>query len=155
KRVEMLQDYEKALHIPRFDEAVDWGNLLWFLTRPFFMLLHWLAVHVGALGVGPNYAFGVAIILSTVVIRGALFPLVYTSFKSMAKLRTLQPKMKEIQERFAADKQRQQQEMVRLYQTEKINPLSGCLPLLFQMPVFFALYKTLSVTIEMRHAHFF
>ncbi|HVY85843.1 MAG TPA: membrane protein insertase YidC [Caulobacterales bacterium] len=154
KVVETLQDYQKNLHIPRFDEAVDWGNLFWFLTRPFFWLLHHLAIFVGQMGVSEAYRFGVAIILSTVVIRGALFPLVYTSFKSMAKLRTLQPKMKEIQERYAADKQRQQQEMIRLYQTEKINPLSGCLPLLFQMPVFFALYKTLSVTIEMRHAHF-
>jgi YidC/Oxa1 family membrane protein insertase len=83
-----------------------------------------------------------------------LFPLVYHSYKAMAKLRAMQPKMKEIQERYAADKPRQQQEMVRLYQTEKINPVSGCLPMLLQIPVFFALYKTLSVTIEMRHADF-
>ncbi|MES1157431.1 MAG: membrane protein insertase YidC [Alphaproteobacteria bacterium] len=154
KLVDLLRGYQKTLSIPRFDEAVDWG-ILFFLTRPFFALLHWLAQTVGHMGLAADYRFGLAIILSTIVIRGALFPLVYTSFKSMAKLRTIQPKMKEIQERYAADKQRQQQEMIRLYQTEKINPLSGCLPLLFQMPVFLALYKTLSVTIEMRHAHFF
>ncbi|MES1202912.1 MAG: membrane protein insertase YidC [Pseudomonadota bacterium] len=153
KVVDILRGYENTLHIPRFDDAVDWG-ILFFLTRPFFALLHWLAIQAGHWGVPPLYCFGVAIFLSTVIIRGALFPLVYQSFKSMARLRTLQPKMKDIQERFAADKQRQQQEMIRLYQTEKINPLSGCLPLIFQMPVFLALYKTLSVTIEMRHAHF-
>jgi YidC/Oxa1 family membrane protein insertase len=147
KRVELLQGYQSELNIPRFDDAVDWGNF-WFLTRPFFnWLLHPLARWVGN--------FGIAILLSTIVIKLLLFPLVYQSFKAMAKMRAIQPKMKEIQERYAADKQRQQQEMLRLYQTEKINPVSGCVPILLQIPVFYALYKTLTVTIEMRHAPFF
>jgi YidC/Oxa1 family membrane protein insertase len=147
KRVELLQRYQHDLSIPRFDRAVDWGNF-WFLTRPFFLwLLHPLGQLVGN--------FGIAILLSTIVIKAILFPLVYQSFKSMAKMRALQPKMKELQERYAADKQRQQQELLRLYQTEKINPVSGCIPILLQIPVFYALYKTLSVTIEMRHAPFY
>ncbi|MEJ0060011.1 MAG: membrane protein insertase YidC [Terricaulis sp.] len=153
KSVDMLQSYQRELAIPRFDDAVDWGNIMWPLTRPYFTwLLHPLAKWVGGLGISINFA--IAILLSTVVIKLLLFPLVYHSYKAMAKLRAMQPKMKEIQERYAADKTRQQQEMVRLYQTEKINPVSGCLPMLLQIPVFFALYKTLSVTIEMRHADF-
>jgi YidC/Oxa1 family membrane protein insertase len=147
KRVDVLQGYQEALSIPRFDEAVDWGNF-WFLTRPFFLwLLHPLAAFAGN--------FGLGILLTTIVVKAILFPLVYQSFKSMAKMRGLQPKMKEIQERYAADKQRQQQEIMRLYQTEKINPISGCVPILLQIPVFYALYKVLTVTIEMRHAPFY
>jgi YidC/Oxa1 family membrane protein insertase len=147
KRVELLQQYQREIDIPRFDDAVDWGNF-WFLTRPFFLwLLHPLAQFAGN--------FGLGILLTTIVVKLILFPLVYQSFKAMAKMRALQPKMKEIQERFAADKQRQQQEILRLYQTEKINPVSGCVPILLQIPVFFALYKVLTVTIEMRHAPFY
>lgn len=146
KRVDLLRDYEEALAIPRFDDAVDWGNF-WFLTRPFFALLHFLSQFAGN--------FGLGILLTTIVVKIILFPLVYQSFKAMAKMRALQPKMKEMQERYAADKQRQQQEILKLYQTEKINPVAGCLPILLQIPVFFALYKTLTVTIEMRHAPFY
>ncbi|MDX2274819.1 MAG: membrane protein insertase YidC [Hyphomonadaceae bacterium] len=146
KRVDLLQGYQDNFDIPRFDDAVDWGNF-WFLTRPFFLwLLHPLAKLLGG--------FGWGILATTIVVKAALFPLVYQSMKSMAKMRALQPKMKELQERYAADKQRQQQELLKLYQTEKINPVSGCLPLLLQIPVFFALYKTLTVTIEMRQAPF-
>jgi YidC/Oxa1 family membrane protein insertase len=134
--------------IPRFDDAIDWGNF-WFLTRPFFAMMHWFGERVPGV-----FSFGFAILLSTIVVKILLFPLVYHSFKAMAKMRGLAPKMKEIQERYAADKQRQQQEILRLYQTEKINPVSGCLPILFQIPVFFALYKVLTNTIEMRHAPF-
>lgn len=153
KVFDTLRDYQGELNIPKLDEAIDWGNLMWPLTRPFFQyLLHPLAQW--AAGLGTIYHFGIALLLSTIVIKLLLFPLVYHSFKAMAKMRALQPKMKEIQERYAADKQRQQQEMLRLYQTEKINPVSGCLPILLQIPVFFALYKTLNVTIEMRHAPF-
>ncbi len=147
KEVELLQAYQTDLNIPRFDDAVDWGNF-WFLTRPFFnWLLHPLAQFAGN--------FGLGILLTTIVIKLLLFPLVYHSFKAMAKMRGLQPKMKEIQERYAADKQRQQQEILRLYQTEKINPVSGCVPILLQIPIFYALYKVLTVTIEMRHAPFY
>mgnify|MGYP002624313583 CR=1 FL=1 len=151
KEGDLQQAYQEgsddAQPIPRFDEAIDWGNF-WFLTRPFFLwLLHPLGQWAGN--------FGIAILLSTIVIKLLLFPLVYQSFKAMAKMRALQPKMKDIQERYAADKQRQQQEMLKLYQTEKINPVAGCVPILLQIPVFYALYKTLTVTIEMRHAPFF
>lgn len=155
KRVDLLRSYQQGLSIPRFDNAVDWGNLTYPLTRTFFLwLLHPLAKWVASLHITGLPAFGIAILLSTVVIKGLMFPLVYHSFKSMAKMRAILPKQKEIQERYAADKERQQQEMIRLYQTEKVNPVSGCLPMLLQIPVFFALYKTLSVTIEMRHAPF-
>lgn len=154
KEFELLRAYQDGdpetgqTPIPRFDDAIDWGNF-WFLTRPFFWMMHELAKWVG----GP-FAFGIAILLSTIAIKLVLFPLVYHSFKAMAKMRGLAPKMKEIQERYAADKQRQQQEILRLYQTEKVNPVSGCLPILLQIPVFFALYKVLTNTIEMRHAPF-
>ena len=157
KRYELLRHYERgdeatgAAPIPRFDWAIDWGNF-WFLTRPFFAMLHWFGQTFASWGIIFN--FGLAILASTVVIKLILFPLVYQSFKSMAKMRGLQPKMKEIQERYAADKQRQQQEILKLYQTEKINPVSGCLPILLQIPVFYALYKTLTVTLEMRHEPF-
>jgi YidC/Oxa1 family membrane protein insertase len=162
KEYELLTDYERGRTeatrnepareigqaIPRFDWAIDWGNF-WFLTRPFFAMMHWFGGHLSGV-----FAFGFAILLSTIVVKVILFPLVYHSFKAMAKMRGLAPKMKEVQERYAADKQRQQQEIMRLYQTEKINPVSGCLPILFQIPVFFALYKVLTNTIEMRHAPF-
>jgi YidC/Oxa1 family membrane protein insertase len=151
KRYELLRDYQSGLTIPRFDDAIDWGNF-WFLTRPFFAMLHWFGQTFAGWGIVFN--FGLAILASTVVIKTLMFPLVYQSFKAMAKMRGLQPKMKEIQERYAADKQRQQQEILKLYQTEKINPVSGCVPILLQIPVFYALYKTLTVTIEMRHEPF-
>jgi len=145
KEVDTLQAYENELDIPGFDKAVDWG-LLGFLTRPFFMLLHFFGGLVGN--------FGVAILLSTIVVKLLLFPLVYQSNVAMAKMRNLQPKMKELQERYKADRQRMQQEQIRLFQTEKVNPVAGCVPILLQIPVFFALYSTLTVTIEMRHAPF-
>jgi YidC/Oxa1 family membrane protein insertase len=146
KRVDVLQDYGKTLNLPEFDKAVDWG-FLWFLTRPFFWLLDLLGGWFGN--------FGLAILGATVVVKLLLFPLVNQSYEAMSKLKKLQPKMQEIQERFAADKQRQQQEMIKLYGTEKVNPLAGCLPILAQIPIFYALYKVLTVTIEMRHAPFF
>lgn len=157
KRYELLRAYQAGNEataeqaIPRFDDAIDWGNF-WFLTRPFFAMLHWFGQTFASWGIVFN--FGLAILASTVVIKLFMFPLVYQSFKSMAKMRGLQPKMKELQERYAADKQRQQQEILKLYQTEKINPVAGCVPILLQIPVFYALYKTLTVTIEMRHEPF-
>jgi YidC/Oxa1 family membrane protein insertase len=157
KRYELLRNYQAGSEapneaaIPRFDDAIDWGNF-WFLTRPFFAMLHYFGQRFADWGIVFN--FGLAILASTVVIKALMFPLVYQSFKAMAKMRGLQPKMKEVQERYAADKQRQQQEILKLYQTEKINPVAGCVPILLQIPVFYALYKTLTVTIEMRHEPF-
>jgi YidC/Oxa1 family membrane protein insertase len=146
KRVDILQRYQKDLNIPDFDKAVDWG-IFWFLTRPYFWLLDNLGKWAGN--------FGIGILLTTVIVKLALFPLLNASFVSMAKMRKLQPKMKDIQDRFAADKQRQQQEIIQLYQREKVNPVAGCLPLLPQIPIMYALYKVLTVTIEMRHAPFY
>jgi YidC/Oxa1 family membrane protein insertase len=146
KRMEILRGYEESLGATDLTKAVDWGNF-WFLTRPFFWLLENFFKLVGN--------FGVAIMLTTVVVKALLFPIAYNSYKTMSKMQKLQPKMKELQERFAADQQRLQQEMIKLYQTEKINVASGCLPIFLQIPVFYALYKVLLVTIEMRHAPFF
>lgn len=146
KQVEILRHYAKSLSVPRLDEAVDWGRFS-FLTRPFFEVLHFFFSKFGN--------FGIAILLLTVVVRLLVFPLADASFRSMAKMKKYQPQMTEIQTKYAADKQKQSQEMMELFKREKINPLAGCFPLLLQMPVFFALFKTLSVTIEMRHAPFF
>ncbi|WP_371392519.1 membrane protein insertase YidC [Glycocaulis abyssi] len=146
KSVPILQRYQDEQGIPRLDMAVDWGNF-WFFTRPFFWLLHTFYQWTGN--------FGVAILLLTVLIKIPLFPLNNRAFASMAKMRAVGPKMTEIRERFAADKQRQSQEMMELYKREKINPLAGCLPILPQIPIFFALYKTVFVSLEARHAPFF
>ncbi len=146
KVVPLLQRYEADYGIEKFDLAVDFG---WFkvLTKPIFYALHWLHAQVGN--------FGIAILLLTVAIKLVFFPLANKSYKSMAKMRKLQPKMMELRERFAEDKQRLNQEMMALYKKEGANPLSGCLPILIQIPVFFALYKVMFVTIEMRHAPFY
>ena len=146
KRVEVLQKYEKSLGATDLDKAVDWGNF-WFLTRPFFWLLDKFYKLAGN--------FGIALMLTTVVVKALLFPIAYNSYKTMSKMQKLQPKMKELQTRHAADQQKLQQEMIKLYATEKVNPVTGCLPIFLQMPVFYALYKTLLVTIEMRHQPFF
>lgn len=146
KRVPLLEEYQEAYGIPNFDRAVDFG---WFpfLTKPIFWALHWLHAALGN--------FGLAILGLTVAIKLVFFPLANKSYKSMAKMRKLQPKMMELRERFAEDKQRLNQEMMALYKKEGANPLSGCLPILIQIPVFFALYKVMFVTIEMRHAPFY
>ena len=144
KEVAVLDGYEKA-GITRLDRAIDWGWFVWF-EKPIFYLLDWLFRHVGN--------FGVAIILLTCVVRLLLFPVAQTQFRSMAAMRKVQPKMKVIQERYKDDKPKQQQEMMKLYQQEKVNPLAGCLPILIQMPIFIALYKVLMLSIEMRHQPF-
>jgi YidC/Oxa1 family membrane protein insertase len=146
KKVSVLQDYQKALGIPRFDNAVDWGNF-WFFTRPIFWLLEKFYSAVGN--------FGVAILLLTITIRTLFFPLANKSYASMSKMKKLQPQMEEIKKKNDKDPAKQQQEIMELYKREKVNPLAGCLPLLLQIPVFFALYKVLFVTLEMRHAPFF
>ena len=146
KVVATLNHYEDTLHIQRFDLAIDWG-WFWFFTKPIFWLLDLFYRYIGN--------FGIAILLLTVTIKLLFFPLADASFKSMSKMKKLQPEMERIKERFADDRARQQQEMMEFYKREKVNPVSGCLPMLIQMPIFFSLYKVLYVTIEMRHAPFF
>ena len=145
KRAEVLKAYEQSLHLPRFVYAIDWG-MFWFLTRPIFWVLENVYGLVGS--------FGVAILALTVIVKLIMFPLANNAYASMSKMRNLQPKMEEIKKRFKDDPQKQQQETMALYQREKINPVAGCLPLLLQIPVFYALYKVLTVTIEMRHQPF-
>lgn len=146
KKVSVLQDYQRTLGIPRFEDAVDWGNL-WFLTKPIFWLLEQFHRLIGN--------FGVAILLLTVTVKLLLFPLANRSFASMSKMKKLQPEMEAIKKRFPDEPAKQQQETMALYQREKINPLAGCLPVIVQIPIWYALYKVLYVTLEMRHAPFF
>jgi len=145
KRFQVLKGYEKDLGIPHFEDAIDWG-MFFFLTKPFFYVLEWLSGIVGS--------FGWAILAFTVMVKLPLVPLYNQSYKSMAKMKKLQEPTAEIRERFKADPQRQQQEIMKLYKQEGANPLGGCLPILVTIPIFFALFKTLYTTIEMRHAPF-
>ncbi len=145
KEVEVLDGYTKKLGIPYLDYAIDWG-WFWFIAIPFFWILHWL------FGMFGN--FGVAIIGLTIIVRGFMFPLAQKQFASMAQMRAVQPKMQKLQEKYKDDKPKLQQEMMKLYQEEKVNPFAGCLPILLQIPVFFALYKILMLSIEMRHQPF-
>ena len=146
KKVSILAGYEKTLGIPHFDDAVDWGHF-WFFTRPIFWLLETIHGYVGN--------FGVSILLLTLVLRGAMFPLANKSYESMSKMKKLQPEIAAIKAKNEKEPQKTQQETMQLYQREGINPLMGCLPLLVQIPIFFSLYKVLYVTLEMRHAPFF
>jgi YidC/Oxa1 family membrane protein insertase len=146
KEVKLLEKYRADLGIDRFNKLVDWG-WFFFLTEPMFYLMDFLYQLVGN--------FGVAILLTTVVVKAAFFPLANKSFESMSKMKKLQPEMKKIQERFKDDKARQQEALMKLYKDEKVNPMAGCLPIFIQIPVFFSLYKVLLVAIEMRHAPFF
>ena len=145
KKFDTLRNYEQNENIPQLVDAIDWG-WAFFLTKPFFYVLHWLHGHLGA--------FGWAILAFTVIVKLPLVPLYNASFKSMAKLKKLQEPMKEINERFAADPQRKQQEMMKLYKETGANPIGGCLPILATIPIFYALYKTLYVTLDMRHEPF-
>jgi YidC/Oxa1 family membrane protein insertase len=140
-----LDRYEDA-GIPKLSKSIDWGWFEWFM-RPIFALLMFLFHTVGN--------FGVAIICLTLIVRGIMFPIAQKQFQSMAAMRKLQPKMKAVQEKFKDDKARQQQEILKLYQQEKVNPAAGCLPIVIQIPIFYALYKTLLVSVEMRHQPFF
>lgn len=140
----VLEKYEAA-GVTNFSLSIDWGWFRWF-EKPIFWLLDSLFKLVGN--------FGVAIILLTLIVRGIMFPIAQRQFASMAAMRALQPKMKALQERYKDDKQTQQQKIMELYKTEKVNPLAGCLPMFLQIPVFFALYKVLVLTIEMRHQPF-
>ena len=146
KEVDLIREYRDTLGIDRFDDTVDWG-WFYFLTKPFFSLLHWLY------GIFGN--MGLAIIAMTFVIKAVLFPLANKSYASMAKMKKLQPQMEALKEAAGDDRAKLQQGMMELYRKEKVNPVSGCLPLFLQIPIFFALYKVLYVTTELRHAPFF
>ena len=146
KRVNVIDGYAKNLKINKFDLAIDWG-FMYFITKPLFFILDYFFKLLG------NY--GLAIIAVTVCIRLAFFPLANFSFKSMGKMKLLAPEMARLKELHKDDKMKLQQAMMALYKKEKVNPMSGCLPILVQIPVFFALYKVLFVTIEMRHMPFY
>lgn len=146
KVVSLLDHYESEFGIPNFDKAVDFG-WFYFLTKPIFYALDWLN------GVFGN--FGVAILVFTVFVKALFFPLANYSYRSMSRMKLLAPKMQSMRERFKDDPARMQQEMMALYRAEKVNPASGCLPMVIQIPVFFSLYKVIFVTIEMRQAPFF
>ncbi len=145
KEVRTLQHYQDQEGVTKLDKAIDWG---WFeiVEKPIFTYLDWLFRMVGN--------FGVAIILLTLTIRGLMFPIAQRQFRSMAAMKAIQPKMKSLQERYKDDKVRMQQEVMALYKTEGVNPLAGCVPTLLQIPIFYALYKVLMLTIEMRHQPF-
>jgi YidC/Oxa1 family membrane protein insertase len=145
KEVEILESYQDKLGITRLSNAIDWGWFEFFAV-PIFKLLHWLFLQVGN--------FGVAIMALTLIIRLLMFPIAQRQFGSMAQMRLVQPKMKALQERLKDDKPKMQQELMKLYKDEKINPLAGCLPILIQIPIFYALYKVLMLAIEMRHQPF-
>ena len=146
KRVDVIDGYAKTLNIDKFDLVIDWG-FLYFITKPLFFGIDYFFKLLG------NY--GLAIIAITICIRLAFFPLANFSFRSMAKMKALQPEMVRLKELHKDDKMKLQQEMMALYKKEKVNPMSGCLPILVQIPVFFALYKVLFVTIEMRQMPFY
>ena len=146
KEVKLLDGYSETYGIVNFDKAIDFG-WFYFLTKPIFLALLWIHPIVGNLGI--------AILLLTVAIKLAFYPLANKSYRAMSKMKKLQPEMTKLRERYADDKMRLNQEMMALYKKEQVNPASGCLPILVQIPVFFALYKVLYVTIEMRHAPFF
>ena len=146
KRVDVIDGYAESLKIDKFDLTIDWG-FLYFITKPLFFGIDYFFKLLG------NY--GLAIIAITICIRLVFFPLANFSFRSMAKMKALQPEMARLKELHKDDKMKLQQSMMALYKKEKVNPMSGCMPILVQIPVFFALYKVLFVTIEMRHMPFY
>ncbi len=146
KEVNTINSYGDSFGVKNFDLMIDWG-WFYFITKPMFFVMDFVFKLVGN--------FGVTILIVTVLIKLLFFPLANKSYESMAKMKAVQPEMLAIRDRFADDKMKQQQAMMELYKKEKINPMAGCLPVLIQIPVFFALYKVLFVTIEMRHAPFF
>ncbi len=146
KEVQTLNNYQADLGIKKFNLMIDWGYF-WMITQPMFAVLDWIYKFVGN--------FGIAILINTVLVKLVFFPLANRSYLSMAKMKALQPQLAALRERYPDDKLKQQQETMELYKSQKINPVAGCLPMLIQIPVFFALYKVLFITIEMRQAPFF
>lgn len=146
KIVRIISDYETKYGIDKFDLTIDWG-WFWFFTKPLFWLLEWLYVHLGN--------FGLSILVLTVIVKAVFFPLANKSYAAMSKMKALQPEMEKLKERYGEDRQRMNQELMQLYRREKVNPAAGCLPIVVQIPVFFALYKVLYTTIEMRHQPFY
>ncbi|HEX4179912.1 MAG TPA: membrane protein insertase YidC [Caulobacteraceae bacterium] len=146
KVVPLLRHYETSLNVPKFDQAVDWGNL-WFLTQPMFSVLIFLKGYIGNIGL--------SILALTVIVKAIFFPLANQSYESISKMKKIQPQTDALKKQYEGDPTKLQQETMALYQREKINPLMGCLPQLIQIPVFYSLYKVLTVTIEMRHAPFY
>jgi YidC/Oxa1 family membrane protein insertase len=146
KVVQLIDSYRDRLNIVLFDRLIDWG-WFYYLTKPLFWLLELFYKLVGN--------FGLAILIVTVLIKSVFFPLANKSYESMSKMKKLQPEMERLKQLYPDDRMKQQQELMELYKKEKVSPLSGCLPIVIQIPVFFALYKVLFVTIEMRHAPFF
>lgn len=145
KKVKLLDHYSEKLDLAHFDLAIDFGRF-YFLTRPFFGLLQFWSHLFGS--------FALGLLLTSLTIRALTFPLANTTYRSFAKLRVLAPQMKILKEKYGSDRQKMQQELFKFYQKEKVNPAAGCFPILLQIPIFFALYKVLFVTIEMRHMPF-
>ena len=146
KKLDILSQYDKSLSIERFTDSIDWGWFA-FLTKPVSYAINWFYGYAGN--------FGLAIIAFTILMRLILFPLAHASFKSMAKMKKLQPEMQRLKETYPNDRQKMQQELMALYKREGANPVAGCLPILVQIPIFFSLYKVLFVTIEMYHTPFY
>jgi YidC/Oxa1 family membrane protein insertase len=146
KEWEAIKDYQDSIGIAGFVDSIDWG-IFYFLTKPMFRLLHWLHGVIGNMGW--------AIIALTVIIKALVFPLARKSYISMARMKELQPEMEALKEAAGDDRQKMQKGMMELYKKNKVNPASGCLPIIFQIPIFFSLYKVIYVTIELYHAPFF
>ena len=146
KEVPIIDGYKTSYSIPQFDLMIDWG-WFWFFTKPMFQLMDFIYRYFGN--------FGVAILITTIIVKALFFPLANKQYASMANMKKMQPKMEELKAKHGDDRMALQQATMQLYKEEKINPLAGCWPILLQIPVFFALYKVIYVTIEMRHAPFF